>query len=351
MNQKNQRGITLIALIVTIIILLILAGITINMTLGNDGIIGQAEKAKKIYEEKAADEDLKIASGELELSQYIDTVMTFDEVKEWFPVEGVQITYKSGEKKTITRYDEAFGLQYKNNIKEIKEMTVNGKTVNVPIPVGFALLQSEQFSDGCYAIDSYKNIYKWFPTTKVGASNYYLEEGDTNAIPYAVNYGGIWSICEIKKERNSGADDVWAHDFCLGHPCPKVATGEHQYIIPGQTHNCEGTITYNTYTCPNCEQALYCSKCHDTGGKVCASCNMPWGGSMGGCYMMCGSTEYVLCTVCEGGVPTCTTCGVEGVLEKECWCAKMKACTECNDNGEVDYCDYCGTGKMWYYAL
>lgn len=43
---KNNRGITLIALVVTIIILLILAGITITMILGQDGIFNKAETAR-----------------------------------------------------------------------------------------------------------------------------------------------------------------------------------------------------------------------------------------------------------------------------------------------------------------
>ena len=37
--MKKQKGITLIALVITIIILLILAGVVINLTLGENGII------------------------------------------------------------------------------------------------------------------------------------------------------------------------------------------------------------------------------------------------------------------------------------------------------------------------
>lgn len=46
---KGQNGITLIALVITIIILLILAGITISLTLGEHGIINMGEKAGKNY--------------------------------------------------------------------------------------------------------------------------------------------------------------------------------------------------------------------------------------------------------------------------------------------------------------
>ena len=45
--MKNNKGITLVALIVTIIILIILAGISINMLMGTDGLITKAKQAKE----------------------------------------------------------------------------------------------------------------------------------------------------------------------------------------------------------------------------------------------------------------------------------------------------------------
>ncbi|MFR5189922.1 MAG: hypothetical protein ACLTEH_01430, partial [Clostridia bacterium] len=43
----KQRGITLIALVITIIVLIILAGVAINALVGENGIIKQAQKAQK----------------------------------------------------------------------------------------------------------------------------------------------------------------------------------------------------------------------------------------------------------------------------------------------------------------
>ena len=43
----NNRGITLIALIVTIIVLLILAGISVSMLTGQNGILNRAAEAKE----------------------------------------------------------------------------------------------------------------------------------------------------------------------------------------------------------------------------------------------------------------------------------------------------------------
>ena len=43
--MKKENGITLIALVVTIIVLLIMAGVTISFLVGENGILGNAEKA------------------------------------------------------------------------------------------------------------------------------------------------------------------------------------------------------------------------------------------------------------------------------------------------------------------
>ena len=54
---KNERGITLIALVITIIVLLILAGITLNLVLGERGIFKMAQEAGRNYTNAARYED------------------------------------------------------------------------------------------------------------------------------------------------------------------------------------------------------------------------------------------------------------------------------------------------------
>ena len=61
-NQKEaQRGITLIALVITIIVLLILAGVSIAMLTGQNGILTQAQNAKTTTTNKSAEEKVKLA--------------------------------------------------------------------------------------------------------------------------------------------------------------------------------------------------------------------------------------------------------------------------------------------------
>ena len=56
--MKNNKGITLVALVVTIVVLLILAGVSINLVLGNNGVIAKAQDAKTKSAE-ASQNDLK----------------------------------------------------------------------------------------------------------------------------------------------------------------------------------------------------------------------------------------------------------------------------------------------------
>lgn len=58
---KGRKGITLIALVITIIVLLILAGVSIAMLTGENGILNQAQEAKEQTEYKSAEEKVKLA--------------------------------------------------------------------------------------------------------------------------------------------------------------------------------------------------------------------------------------------------------------------------------------------------
>lgn len=57
---KNKQGITLISLVVTIVILLILAGVSIAMLVGDNGIINQASRAKEASKKAGIIEEIKI---------------------------------------------------------------------------------------------------------------------------------------------------------------------------------------------------------------------------------------------------------------------------------------------------
>ena len=78
---KKAKGITLISLVITIIILLILAGVTLSLTLGDNGIITQAQKAKEAQEIAAIKEDFQLAILDKELEKG-GTGLTREELEE-----------------------------------------------------------------------------------------------------------------------------------------------------------------------------------------------------------------------------------------------------------------------------
>lgn len=61
MMRREEKGITLVSLIITIIILLILAGVSISMIAGGNGIFNRAKEARTTTEYKAAEEKVKLA--------------------------------------------------------------------------------------------------------------------------------------------------------------------------------------------------------------------------------------------------------------------------------------------------
>ena len=70
-NYK-EKGITLIALVITIIILLILAGVTLTTALGQNGLFQRAKYAGEKYKESEADESEKLGEIEEEIDKVID---------------------------------------------------------------------------------------------------------------------------------------------------------------------------------------------------------------------------------------------------------------------------------------
>ena len=68
-RNKKERGITLIALVVTIIVLIILAGVSINLLFGNFGVVTKAKEAKNKMESAQYEEELKMCVLELQADE------------------------------------------------------------------------------------------------------------------------------------------------------------------------------------------------------------------------------------------------------------------------------------------
>ena len=71
-KNKQERGITLIALVVTIVVLLILAGVSISLVINNNGVISKAKDARDKYAEAQTNDEKQLE----ETSDWIDEMET-----------------------------------------------------------------------------------------------------------------------------------------------------------------------------------------------------------------------------------------------------------------------------------
>ncbi len=77
MKTKEIKGITLVALVITIVVLLILAGVSINTVLGDDGIIKKAKEAAAATKQASAEEEMNRLVLEYQLASKDETLESF----------------------------------------------------------------------------------------------------------------------------------------------------------------------------------------------------------------------------------------------------------------------------------
>ena len=129
---KNKKGITLVALVVTIVILLILAGISIS-TLTNTGIFEKAKDAREKSEVAEKQQSETLDSYEKELNKY-----------------------------TSDNLEENIGVKFEKNT-ELHDK--NG--AKIIVPAGFMVVNTDDLTveKGIVVEDSKGNQYVWIPCT------------------------------------------------------------------------------------------------------------------------------------------------------------------------------------------
>ena len=91
---KRSKGITLISLVVTIIVLIILAGISLYLVLGDNGITEKAKEAKTVTSVATAQENLELLKSKILLDKFEITLDDYleelDKVKEEYQVDDIE---------------------------------------------------------------------------------------------------------------------------------------------------------------------------------------------------------------------------------------------------------------------
>ena len=91
---KSVRGITLVALVITIIVLLILAGISIQ-ALTNQGLFAQAKKAKNTTENEQTEENIILGDYENIINKYMSSFDSLNIVDKRLMIKSLVNTIES----------------------------------------------------------------------------------------------------------------------------------------------------------------------------------------------------------------------------------------------------------------
>ena len=160
--MRREKGITLIALVVTIVVLLILAGVSISMLTGENGIIKQAQDSKEATTQAKAEEMVTIAIGSLQTKSLGDTSKITPELI------ANQVMEDNNIKNVI-----AEGSEFPTNIIFVDDGVKVGVNINLSIgEIGsYDGIYSEEGLEGKIAPEDLFN-YEVIDNAEVGATVY-----------------------------------------------------------------------------------------------------------------------------------------------------------------------------------
>ena len=134
---KRSKGITLISLVVTIIVLIILAGISLSLVLGENGVIEKAKETKPIVDVASAQEKLELVKGSVLLEKYSvnldDYLEELDKVREKYEVNDVKRIDNDNAEIIIGGKYKFIATDEKNGNVKITYQGEVGKTVGLEI--------------------------------------------------------------------------------------------------------------------------------------------------------------------------------------------------------------------------
>ena len=132
-KEKQDKGITLIALVITIIVLLILAGVTIATLTGDNGLLTKTNEAKNTTAEAEIEEQIRLAWNDYYIAQHTATEYTFQDAIDNVFGEGKAI---------VTAEGDNFIVLYGDVTKKVN--TSNGTISNVEVEDDDEVVEEEK---------------------------------------------------------------------------------------------------------------------------------------------------------------------------------------------------------------
>ena len=209
-GMKRERGITLIALVVTIVVLLILAGVSINALFGNNGIIEKAKEAQNKMD-KATENDQKEIN---ELTNWLDNQVN--------GTTGGGTTGEDDNPSTTPKISRLIGTVVDKNTKA--EDAYGNK---ITIPKGFKVLAKGTSTESASYTYSGNNI----PAVQDGI----VIENGTDGNQF------VWVPVGTIKNKDGSTNTITLGRYS------NFAKQNGTYVPAQNANNCTQEVTINTY--------------------------------------------------------------------------------------------------------
>ena len=192
---NNKKGITLIALVVTVIVLIILAGVSINAVLGDNGIIKKANQAASVTKEAEVKEAINRTILEFYLTNDYETLEDFLKAK---VTEGKidSVTKNADGTLTVKKGEYSVTVENKTNSSGGSSSggSTGGETQTPEITIGEAKVVANSDGTGS-AITDVASVY--LGNTLYITFSHSITGGTTvvdKTIPYAVTKNGTYTF-------------------------------------------------------------------------------------------------------------------------------------------------------------
>ena len=237
MKVKETQGITLIALVITIVVLLILAGVTIATLNGNDNIIKNANTAVGKYNEKANEEQGVLNTLEEKLKEYTNggssNPTTPEEPEQGIPIGGTLATSNVTIKPST---DNPNNLQIVIPTGFAPAVLKTGKTQSLPGEDGSVKgimansewdnITAEDINKGIVVVDADGNEFVWIPITDTSK---FARVAWTTAYGFDANGTYQYGTCTTPHQfANTSTANRWWED---------TTTSEYTNMVTSVTNN------------------------------------------------------------------------------------------------------------------
>ena len=233
---KNKKGITLVALIVTIVVLLILAGVSLNLVLGNEGILTRSKESKTKTEIAEVKEKAQLDITEIQT------------------LNGGKITY-SELKTTLEKYGT---VEYESDGKTIKGIKT---TAGYEIPITELYTNKENWPTFTTVanepdIKGFNVQNSYFVTWNTESSPYLISDGTRlDDVPPSDWYDYTASVNKWANVKTTGGGNdcywVWIPRYAYQVPTRSSTASTIQIkFLEGKTNKPIGETTEITNTTP-----------------------------------------------------------------------------------------------------